>query len=149
MVLANWLSLKATDFSDILLHQRPWKYNFSDYKLMAENSLGKQLFNTMNSHQINYKPKLIKHDFKYILLGYKMEMEGEIELHSFLLGNKDYNVMGIIYLFTCLLILPETFNKAKIAHKRGRKSVCLKKINLEHLVEKDITSTRQVLRLNC
>lgn len=145
--LANWLSNKAISLSDILLKERIWKYDFCTYQNMPKNTLGYHLSDYLKANKIQYNPKLIKHDFKHILLGYEMKMKGEIELHSFLIGNKDFNLMGFTYLVICLMILPETFKDAKKAYYRGKKAIGLSSINLMEYVEKDINDARKLLKI--
>ena len=86
--LVIWLTVQATNLSNFLLKNRGWKYTFKDYKKMPKNTLGFQYYAYLQKNKLSYKPNLIKHDIKHILLGYEMKMPGEMDIVAFLIGNK-------------------------------------------------------------
>ncbi|MBI3133390.1 MAG: hypothetical protein HYZ14_01835 [Bacteroidetes bacterium] len=136
--LVTWLTIKATDLSDWLLRKRNWNHTAADYRRMPENSIGKKLIVYMDENNIPFKPNLVRHDLKHILLGYKMNMPDELRIHAFLIGNRSYNPMAIIYLLTCTLLVPEIIPTLRTDYKRGQKAVCLKQLNLENFVTDDL-----------
>ncbi len=145
--LVTWLTVKATDLSNILLKPRDWDTNISTYKAMPTNSLGLLYFNYLKQHNISFKPNLIRHDMKHILLGYEMEMPDELKIHAFLIGNKSYNLMGIFYLMICLLFVPEIIPRLYQEYKRGQYAVCLKDIDLQQFIDHDISIVRRKFRI--
>lgn len=136
--LAQWITLKATDFSDWLLRKRRWRYAASDYQNMPDGSLGKELITYMNQNNIPFKANLVRHDLKHILLGYEMRMPDELRIHAFLVGNRSYNLVAIAYLLVCISIVPESIRLLKKDFQRGRKAICLKRINLENHVQDNL-----------
>ena len=146
--LVKWLTIKATDFSNWLLRKRNWKYTADDYRNMPENSAGKRLIEYMDANQIPFKPNLVRHDLKHILLGYQMNMPDELRIHAFLIGNRCYNPMAMAYLFICVAIVPEILPTLWKDFKRGRKSVCLKNIPLENYIQSDLTSCQKLWHLD-
>lgn len=145
--LVKWLTIKATDLSDWLLQKRNWKLTAADYRSMPENSVGKKLIQYMDSEKIPFKPNLVRHDLKHILLGYKMNMPDELRIHAFLIGNRCYNPMAICYLIICVLIVPEILSQLKKDFKRGQNALCLKHTNLENYIREDLNESRSKLNI--
>ena len=143
----NWLSVKATNLSNLLLQERTWQYNMDDCSKMKTNSLGHSLFKYLDENNFTFEPNLIRHDMKHILLNYEMKIEDELRLHAFLIGNKSYNLMGIVYLLTCLLIVPEMIMKLKKDYKKGKTATTLKHIQLQNYATYDLTTLRQKLNI--
>jgi len=143
--IVKWLTIKATDFSNILLRKRNWKYSETDYRKMPENSLGNKLIQYMDQNNIPFKPNLVRHDLKHIILGYGMNMPDELRIHSFLIGNRCYNPMAIAYLIICVCIVPEIIPTLKKDFKSGRKSKCLREINLENYLKEDLIYCQKLL----
>lgn len=114
---------------------------------MAVGSLGRNFHDYLIENKISYKPNLIRHDLKHILLNYKMEMMDELRIHTFLIGNRSYNLLSMAYLGLCLLIVPEVILKLKNDYLRGKNTPCLKQINLEKFVHLNLNECRQKLAI--
>jgi ubiquinone biosynthesis protein Coq4 len=114
---------------------------------MPSNSLGYGLFDYLEKTNLTYKPNLIRHDMKHILLNYEMKMPVELKIHAFLIGNKSYNLMGIIYLIICVIIVPEIIPDLKKEYVRGQNATCLKNIDLQHYIKNDLNETRLQLSI--
>lgn len=143
----KWLTVKATDLSDFLLRKRVWNHTMQDYKNMPENSLGKNLADYMEKNNIPFKPNLVRHDLKHIVLGYEMNMPDELRIHSFLLGNRCYNLMSIAYLMVCVVVVPEIIPTLRKDFKRGRKAKRLREINLEKYLKNDLNECQKLWNL--
>lgn len=143
----NWLSLKATNLSDYMLQSRTWEYTLEDCSKMNKTSLGYSLYSYLTTNNLSFKPNLIRHDMKHILLNYEMKIEDELKLHAFLIGNRSYNIMGIIYLATCLLFVPKTFLELKKDYKKGKSAKKLKHIELQNLATTDLNELRKKLNI--
>lgn len=143
----TWLTIKATDLSNILLRNRNWKYTMKDYKKMPIYSVGREIYEYMNRNNIPFKPNLARHDVKHIILGYEMKMPDELRIHSFMLGNRCNNLMGIIYLMVCSAFVPEVIPQLIKDYKRGRRTLCLKEFDLEKLVAMPLNQCRTLLKL--
>ncbi len=140
--IVTWITIFATNLSHILVRKRPQYYAFSEYGRMEEGSLGKTYYQYLKQQNIPFKANLIRHDLKHVILGYKMNMPDELRIHAFLLGNRSYNLMAIAYLCLCVAIVPETFSMLKKDFKRGRRTKCLKGINLQGYVHQSLEYCR-------
>ena len=145
--LVTWLTIQATELSGFLLRNRAWRYDLSDYEKMPGNTLGGQYYLYLKRHQITFKANLVKHDMKHIILGYEMKMPGELDIVAFLIGNKSFNKTGVVYLFICLLIVPEYLPKLRYHYRRGKQAHCLRDYDLSQLVEVDLNTIRKNLNI--
>lgn len=146
--IATWLTIQATELSGFFLSNRPWPYALTDYEHLPKNTLGYHYHTCIAEHQIEYKPNLIKHDMKHIILGYDMTIQNELNIVAFLIGNNSYNKFGVIYLIVCLLIVPEYSVKLIKHYKRGKAANRLKDYNIESFVETDLIKIRKLLNIN-
>ena len=71
----------------------------------------------------------------------------ELRIQAFLLGNRCTNAMSVIYLALCTAIVPEYISQLLKDFHRGRRAICLKKLNLEALAMLDLTECQQNLRI--
>ncbi len=143
----TWLTIQATELSGLVLRERDWPYDLSDYGKMKKGSLGFKYYQCINSKKIEYKAKLIKHDMKHLILGYDMTIKDELNIVAFLLGNKSANKVSIFYLLICLLIVPEYIPKLTKHYKRGKAAQRLKNYNLSVFVEQDLIIIRDKLNI--
>lgn len=151
---SNWrwkiiekLTLIATKMSSWVLKDRSWNYSFDEFGRMPKNSLGKRFYDYMKKNRIPYKPNLIRHDMKHILLGYEMAMPDEMHLHTYLIGNRSWNVLGTVYLAICLMIVPEYLPRLKRDYWRGKLSIRLKQVDLRNFLHKDLNECRTALKI--
>lgn len=138
----TWFTILATKLSDILLFKRKQKFQFEDYKKMPIGSLGRTYYNYLKSEKIKYRPNLIRHDLKHILLNYKMTMKDELRLHAFLLGNRSYNPLAVAHFLTCCLFVPKFIGRLRIDFNRGKEALRLKHIDLQRFVHLDLSVCR-------
>lgn len=142
-----WLTVVATNLSGILIRKRQQPYTFEMYGAMPLGSLGHTYYKTLTDQKMTYKPNLIRHDLKHVLLGYTMQMPDELRIHAFLIGNRSYNPMAILYLLVCFCVVPEIVPSLKKDFQRGRKSPSLKNTPLFDLVNQDLKICRQKLKI--
>jgi len=143
----NWLSLKANNLSDSLLQDRFWEYSLDDYSELNKDTLGYSLYIYLDENNLTFKSKLIRHDMKHILLNYEMKIEDELRLHAFLIGNKSYNLLGIIYLTTCTLFVHEMIIKLKTDYKKGKSAKRLKHVQLPNFATSNLNELRDSLNI--
>jgi len=145
--LVEKLTLLATEMSSWILKDRGWNYQLKDFGRMPKNSLGKRFYDYMVRNKIGYKPNLIQHDMKHILLGYEMKMPDEMHLHTYLMGNRSWNMLGMAYLAVCLAIVPEYLPKLRSDYRRGKLSQRLSSIDFRPMLCMDLIECRNQLNI--
>jgi ubiquinone biosynthesis protein Coq4 len=141
--LVTWITIMATELSSILIRKRHVHYSEVDFAAMQKNTLGKALYLEMKKYKLSFKPNLISHDLKHILLGYKMNMPDELRICAFLFGNRSYNRMAMAYMFICVPFVPEILPLLRKDFKRGRATHPLKNIDLQAYAKMDLEACRK------
>ncbi len=145
--LVTWITVLATGLSAVLIRKRKLIHPLADYAAMPTDSLGKTLYLALKKQHINLKTNLIRHDLKHILLGYTMNMPDELRIHAFLMGNRCYNPMAILYMLICVPLVPEIIPTLKKDFKRGRKTPTLKKTDLQFFALENVEVCRKKLHI--
>lgn len=142
-----WTTIQATRLSGILIRKRERIYEFEEFSIMPIGSLGRIYYEPLKSADLTFQPNLIRHDLKHVLLDYSMEIKDELKIHVFLIGNKSYKPLAILYLPLCLTIVPEMIPVLRYDFKRGKKTPSLRKINLNDLIMKNVKECRNQLKI--
>ena len=146
--IVNVLTKIATDLSNILIRQRKQYLPFEQYGKLPKNSLCHSFYKYLKKEGISFKPNLIRHDLKHILLGYEMKMPDELRIHAFQLGNRYHNPIGITYLIVCSILVPEILPNLKSDFKRGRRAKPMKNIDLGQFLSIDVVQLRHQLNIS-
>lgn len=146
--LVTWITLVATYFSNVLIRQREQPYTFEAFGEMPKQSLGSSFYRCLVGQQLKFRPNLIRHDIKHVLLDYKMTMPDELRICAFMLGNKSQNSLSMAYLFLCTAIVPEIIPLLKKDYKRGKKSGSLKNLNIKVLAPLSVDQCRRQLNIH-
>lgn len=144
----TWITLIATYFSDILIKNRPQYFTLESCKNMPKNSLGYSLYHRLTSQNLKFKPNLVRHDLKHVLLNYKMNMPDELRICAFMLGNRSQNIMSTSYLIICTLFVPEIIGTLKKDFKRGRLSDCLKNVEFHKHLQLPLSTCRKQFNIH-
>ena len=145
--IVTWLTIQATEISGLVLKERNWPFQPSDYSKMHKTSLGYHNHICISSQKIEYKANLIKHDMKHIILGYDMTIKNELNIVAFLIGNKSANKVSIFYLIVCLMFVPDYLPKLRKHYNRGKTAKRLKNYDLSIFVTQDLQETRNHLNI--
>jgi ubiquinone biosynthesis protein Coq4 len=101
----------------------PFPYSLAALSGLAEGTLGKDLFNFIDTKDLTLLTHYARHDMKHIVLGYDTTEEGELCLQSFMLGNGrvSFPVLATV-LFGCCTA-PEYWKKMMQAYQKGRQCI--------------------------
>ena len=61
--------------------------------------------------------------------------------------NKSYNLLGIVYLVTCTLFVPEMIFKLRIDHRKGKATKKLKHVELQNFAKYNLKELRETLNV--
>ena len=136
--MVHHFSVFCTYINRLVLRQRPHHYTFNDLKKLPKNTVGHHVYQQLSSAQLSYQPKLLFHDAKHVILGYSMQIQDELRLNAFLLGNRSVNPLGLIYLAICCSVVPEFIPQLKKAFQRGKQSNSLKSMQFSTLINQPL-----------
>jgi hypothetical protein len=78
---------------------------------------------------------------------YEIKMPNELKIHDFLIGNKNYNSIEIVYLIICILIVSEIIPTLRKEYLRSEKAVYLKDIDLQQYIKMNKYLVRKSLSI--
>lgn len=107
--------------------RKPKKFTYTraDLHQLPEGTLGRDLINMLDDHQLQLLPYYVKHDIKHVLLGYDTTGEGEVCLQCFMLGNRHFSFPVMATVLFGLFTMPEYWLVFLKAFQRGRKSIAI------------------------
>jgi ubiquinone biosynthesis protein Coq4 len=110
------------------LIRRPqvFPYTAAELKEFPAGTLGQDLFNFLESKNLELLPHYARHDIKHILLQYDTTDEGEVCLQCFMLGNGHISFPVSATVLYGFVTMPEYWKKFMIAYRRGKTSIPIK-----------------------
>ncbi len=122
-------------------------YSKQELASFPEGTLGKDVFEFLNTNQMNLLEYFETHDVKHVLLNYGISDVEEAKMQFFFLGNGTYSIPVLSATTFCIFLLPTHIPEFIKAFKRGKKCHNLKDIKLQnYLFEK--TSDLKLKLLN-
>ena len=129
-----------------LIRKRPsFPYSEADLKRLPEESVGYQLYQFFDKHQLELLPYYEKHDIKHIVLDYLPNEEGEVCLQTFMLANGRVTIPILIAVAYGWMTMPEFYSSFLRAWKRGRANQSLSKTNWIALVNAPLHEVKNAL----
>ncbi len=95
-------------------------YTTLELAVFNEGTLGKELYNFLESKELELLPYYARHDIKHILLGYDTTDEGEGCLQCFMLGNRHLSFPVIATVLYSVVTMPEYWKSFAVAFQRGK-----------------------------
>ena len=123
------------------------KYNLQVHELrkLENGTLGKEIANCLDDHNLTLIPKYESHDLKHVLLDYKMTAEDEIRMQAFMIGNGNYSIPSFTIFFFGALLLPDLWLTFYEDFKKGRRTIPISKWTINDFSDKRISVLRSEL----
>ncbi len=140
---------KSFDISVSLIEffskMEPYKTKVSELRKLKNGTLGKEIANCLDMHNLTLVPKFESHDLKHVLLDYKMTPEDEIRMQAFMIGNGNYSVPSFAILVFGAILLPDLWLTFYSDFKKGRKTICISKWTIEKHANRNLNELRKEL----
>lgn len=146
-IIVHHFSNICTKMNVLLLRKRPHDYTSKTLQTMPKNSLGNKLARTIEDEGLDFQSKLLRHDLKHIYLGYSMHVKDELRLHSYLIGNRNYNPLAMIYLFISTLFVLDYIPQLRQDFVLGKSNANIKELDLLSNIQADVFLLRKAHRL--
>jgi ubiquinone biosynthesis protein Coq4 len=111
-------------------------YTRDELKAFPDGTLGKDLIQMLDQHQLELLSHYAKHDMKHILLGYPTTDKGEVCLQAFMLGNRHVSFPVLVTVAFGVLFMPEHWSAMVYAFKKGRNANAISHWNWSEVVTK-------------
>ena len=112
-------------------------YTRDHLKAFPVGSLGRDLIEMLDQHELELLTHYAKHDIKHILLGYPTTDQGEVCLQAFMLGNRHVSFPVLVTVAFGVLIMPEHWRAMIDAFKRGRNANVISSWNWSAVVNEE------------
>jgi hypothetical protein len=108
---------------------------------LAENTIGKRLYNLLKNRGLELVPFYEEHDLKHAILGYSMEATDEMLMQAFMAGNDFKFTTNFIALFF-VIWTPEIWFQIPHHFKIGRKCKPIGHYKVRDLIHRDLEQFR-------
>ena len=109
--------------------------NLLHHKLRAlpENSTGKVVSDMLDRYNFRLIPKFPNHDLKHVILDYEMNINDEIRMQAYLVGNGNYTLPCLLFLSLGIL-KPKLWNELIKHFRQGKESNSIFELKLEEVM---------------
>lgn len=121
------------------------KYHRQKLAYMRElpvHTVGFELAQMLDLHQLQLIPKFEEHDLKHLILGYGMSTQEELGMQAYLLGNGSRKLSCILFLSSAIL-LPSLWKYLYQEFKKGKSKVSIRKISLYMCMHEPLSVIRK------
>jgi hypothetical protein len=122
-----------------------YKEKVTELRKLENGTLGKEIAECLDNHNLNLVPKYESHDLKHVLLNYKMTAEDEIRMQAFMVGNGNYSIPSFAILIFGAMLLPDLWQTFYSDFKKGKKSVGISEWTIEKYSTRNLTELRTEL----
>ena len=116
-----------------------------ELRKLENGTLGKEIANCLDSHDLTLVPKYESHDLKHVLLDYKMTAEDEIRMQAFMIGNGNYSIPSFTIFFFGAILLPDLWTTFYSDFKKGRLTIPISKWTINDFAIRQIIELRTEL----
>lgn len=146
-IIAKCIQL-SVPFLNIFRNPPAWPFTLSELEMMETDTLGKCLFEFLDSRDMGYLPKYEVHDAYHALLGYGTTVTEELKLQAFMWGNKNSTFAGRVLLILGVIVFPKKFSILKAELLKGKNAKPLKEHSLTEMIQDNIFQLRKDLCIN-
>ncbi len=125
--------------------RKTWKVTREELASYPINSLGKDLYNFLESNNVQLMPRAEFHDVFHLLLGYGTTMREETCIQFVSMGNGNYSLPHLVTNITSLLFFPENWGEYRKAIIRGRQAARFYDLDFEQLLKMPSNRLRECL----
>jgi ubiquinone biosynthesis protein Coq4 len=126
-------------------NKKPWKQNLQRLRHFPDGSLGRELARFLDQHQLKWVPLYESHDVYHLLLDFKPELEDEVAMQFFLIGNGKWSLFVTLTAALGAVLMPDSWAAFKQAFRRGRSSACIRDWKFEHMLYEPLESLKQLI----
>ena len=130
---------------ELFSKMEPYKQKVSELRNLEKGTLGKEIAECLDKHNLTLIPKYESHDLKHVLLNYQMTAEDEIRMQAFMVGNGNYSIPSFAILIFGAILLPDLWRTFYSDFKKGKKSIGISEWSIEKYATRNLTELRAEL----
>lgn len=147
--IARKIIKRSFDFSvstiEFFSEMEPYVEKVSELRKLDNGTLGKEIADCLDNHDLTLVPKYESHDLKHVLLNYKMTAEDEIRMQAFMVGNGNYSIPSFTILTFGAILLPDLWLTFYSDFKKGKKTIGISEWTIEKYATRNLTELRTEL----
>ncbi|AXT54670.1 hypothetical protein D1815_02465 [Aquimarina sp. AD1] len=117
----------------------------NELRELESGTLGKEIANCLDEHNLTLVPKYESHDLKHVLLDYQMTPEDEIRMQAFMVGNGNYSIPSFTILTFGAILLPDLWWTFYSDFKKGKRNIGISEWTIEKYATRNLTELRAEL----
>ncbi|AZQ63938.1 hypothetical protein EI427_17415 [Flammeovirga pectinis] len=134
--LSVWL---IEQFHDMKAYEK----QIDNLRHLEEGTLGREIADCLDRHNLKLVPRFESHDLKHSLLGYEMTPVDEIRMQSFMIGNGNISLPSVVIFLFGFILLPHKWYQLLKDFQLGLNSKPIKDWTIEKYAGKDIHQLRK------
>lgn len=127
----------------IVRRKKKFPYSMEQLSALPFETVGNELWQTMNAHNLRLLPYYERHDIKHVVLNYPFTDEGEVCLQFFMLANGRVSFPVIATVIYGLVTMPEYYDSFKEAYKRGKAAGDFSKLDWFAIMPEQLIQVRK------
>jgi hypothetical protein len=127
----------------IIRKKKPFPYTTDQLSALPYETVGNELWQALNQHNLRLLPYYEKHDIKHVVLQYPFTDEGEVCLQFFMLANGRISFPVLSTVIYGLVTMPEYYVSFFQAYKRGKQYKNLDQFNWFSIMEQPLLQVQQ------
>ncbi|NCU04826.1 MAG: hypothetical protein GXC73_12650 [Chitinophagaceae bacterium] len=127
----------------IVRRKKKFPYNMEQLSAFPYETVGNELWQTMNAHNLRLLPYYERHDIKHVVLNYPFTDEGEVCLQFFMLANGRISFPVLATVIYGLVTMPEYYHSFKKAYQRGKTAGDFSKLDWFAIMPEQLIQVRK------
>ena len=125
----------------------PWNISIPELLHYPEESLGFHLGQFLNSNNFEMQPKLEDHDVIHVLTGISTNVEEEIDMQFYLMGNGKRSLYMFMVILSGTLFFPFGFKLFMEFYRRGKAAHHFHDLHFYNMLAQPIAKIRQTFSI--
>ena len=125
--------------------RKPWNLRTEDLIQYPAGSLGNKLGNFLRDEQLQPIPRIERHDAFHLLFDFTTQIQDEVAIQYFLIGNGKISPFPIITSIFAALILPEWWDYFIQQFRKGMKARNIANWNFKELLHDDFNDLKKIV----
>nr|WP_294904557.1 Coq4 family protein [uncultured Lacibacter sp.] len=127
----------------IVRRKKKFPYNMEQLSALPYETVGNEVWQAMNAHNLRLLPYYERHDIKHVVLNYPFTDEGEVCLQFFMLANGRVSFPVLATVIYGLATMPEYYASFRKAYQRGKEAGDISKLDWFAIMPEQITEVRK------
>lgn len=127
----------------LIRRKKVFAYSTEQLSALPYETVGNELWQTLNANNLRLLPYYEKHDIKHVVLGYPFTDEGEVCLQFFMLANGRISFPVLATVLYGVITMPEYYGSFKKAYQHGKQAADLQNLDWFSIMELPLCFVRE------